>query len=300
MTRLIDDDRLVLNNLGFHEISDKPTVQELQNYYAERYYQKENGNYRQSYPIEELAFIDQKIAQKHYLIQQMGYCTEGATLLDVGCGEGFVMQWFHRQGHRVQGLDFSDAGVLAMNSDVAQYVETGDVFQSLQSRIESGERYDVIWLQHVLEHVLEPVELLSSLSPLMSDRGVMLITVPNDGNELQETLFQEGAVSRRSWIAPPDHLSYFNAESLERVVLATGWQCLDMISDFPIDLFLLHPGSNYVENAEQGPAAHRARIQLELMIAARGHQAAANYFRATAAVGIGRNLTAIVTPSTAQ
>ena len=297
-TRKINDDRLALNKHGFLEIDKKPSVQELQDYYAMRYYQTECSNYRQTYPEDELEFVRKKIEQKKYLIDQLGYCNKNASLLDVGCGEGFVLQWFHQQGYSVRGLDFSDVGVLAMNPDVAPLVETGDVFEALQNLIRSKQQFDIIWLQNVLEHVLEPVELLRSLRSLVPEKGVMLITVPNDGTELQESLFKQGAISRRFWIAPPDHLSYFNVDTLGQVIQATGWQCLDMIGDFPIDMFLLHPGSNYVNDSTKGSAAHRARIQMELMIAARGHQAATDYFRATAAIGIGRSLTAIVTPST--
>ena len=297
MTRYVDDDRLAVNDLGYLEISDKPSEKELQDYYAANYYQNERGNYRQSYTDDELNFFTQKIAQKHFLIDQLGFYNKEVSLLDVGCGEGFVLQWFHKKGHRVQGLDFSDTGVLSMNREVAPFVEIGDVFRSLQRLIDAQQRFDVIWLQHVLEHVLKPVELLRSLNRLVSTNGVVLITVPNDGTDLQESLFKQGALSRRFWIAPPDHLNYFNVDTLKRILHATDWECLDVISDFPIDLFLTHPGSNYVENSNKGPAAHRARVQLELMIAARGHQAATDYFRASAAVGIGRNLTAVVTSS---
>lgn len=297
MNSSFDDKRLIRHELGFLEVREKPSVAELENYYAQRYYQEEKGAYSQSYSDNELACLDHKIAQKHFLIEQAGYARAGASLLDVGCGEGFVMKWFHDRGHPVLGFDFSDAGVTSMNPSLSEHLQTGDVFQALERKISSGEQYDVIWLQHVLEHVLEPLELLQSLNSLVSEQGVMLLTVPNDGSELQETLFNEGAISRRSWIALPDHMSYFTAESLTKTLDATGWRCIDMIGDFPIDLFLTHPDSNYVDHPEKGPAAHRAKIQMELMVAARGHKAATDWFRASAAVGIGRNLTAVVVPA---
>ena len=291
------DERLTRHDLGFLEVREKPTVEELETFYAERYYQEERGNYRQEYPADELAYMDYKIAQKHHLIQQAGYAKPCASLLDVGCGEGFVMKWFHDKGHPVLGLDFSDAGVESMNPSVKDLVQTGDVFQAIDTKVDAGEQYDILWLQHVLEHVLDPLHLLQSLTSLVSENGVMLITVPNDGSELQEMLFARGDVDKRSWIALPDHMSYFTAESLRTTVEATGWQCIDMISDFPVDLFLLHEGSNYVKDPTQGRAAHQAKIQMELMLARRGHEVANNWFRASAAAGIGRSLTAVVVPS---
>lgn len=292
-----DDPRLARHELGFLEIVEKPTEEQLQAYYAEQYFQEECGNYRQSYPVDELEYINLKIAQKYFLIQQAGFARSPGALLDVGCGEGFTMAWFHGKGYAVQGLDFSLAGIKAMNPALADRVQAGDVFHSLQRLAALRKRHDLVWLQHVLEHVRQPVELLRSLLSLTPNDGVLVVTVPNDGNELQESLFRGGDIPERFWIAPPDHLNYFTADSLVKTVSASGWHCLDIIGDFPIDTFLLHPGSNYVVDRQQGGAAHRARVRMELMIGRRGHAAANDYFRACAGVGLGRNLTAILTPA---
>ena len=44
---------------------------------------------------------------------------------------------------------------------------TGDIFSLLETEIEAGNPYDVIWLQNVLEHVLDPLELLGQLRKLL-------------------------------------------------------------------------------------------------------------------------------------
>lgn len=66
MTNTINDPRLAKNALGFYEIANKPTVEELQAFYVKQYYQEEHGNYRSSYPENEVADPMHKIKQWHH------------------------------------------------------------------------------------------------------------------------------------------------------------------------------------------------------------------------------------------
>lgn len=293
----MNDPRLRPHPLGFLEVVERPTPEQLAEYYAENYFQNEAGNFRKSYPPKELEVIRLRIAHRAEHARALLGHEKPGRLLDVGCGEGFVLDIFHRLGWQVEGLDYSRAGVQQMNPDHAEHVEQGDVFALLDVRIAAKEEYTLVWLGNVLEHVLDPVSLLTSLRPLVAPNGLLVVTVPNDGNEYQEELYASGAISQRFWIAIPDHMSYFTADSLHRTAEATGWACLAIQGDFPIDLFLAHEGSNYVADRSRGPAAHRARIALEHLIAKRGVEAANRFYTALAEVGLGRNLTAFLRPN---
>lgn len=290
------DPRLVRHELGFLQVREAPSAEALRAYYAEAYYQAERGNYRKAYPDDELDYVRLKIAQKAQIVA--GLRGPGAgRMLDVGCGEGFALAWFAERGWTVDGLDFSSAGVSAQNPAMLPRLTTGDVFEKLDAKIAAGEQYDLVWLNHVIEHVVDPVGLLRSLRRLVSASGVLVVTAPNDGSDLQEDLLANGDIPERFWVALPDHLSYFTADSLARTAEETGWACRDLIGDFPIDLFLLHPGSNYVQDRAQGPGAHRARIRFELMLGRREPERVNAFYRQMAQVGLGRSLTAFLTPS---
>lgn len=217
-------------------------------------------------------------------------------MLDVGCGEGFAMAYFRRLGWVVQGCDFSSVGVQAMNPECMDVLNTGDVFQLLHERATAGQRYDLLWLNNVLEHVLDPLALMHQMRSLLADDGVLVVTVPNDFSDLQNHLIVRGHIPRPFWVALPDHLSYFDASSLEKVGDVTGYSCQRLLADFPIDWFLLHPGSNYVVNKAQGAAAHLARIQLENLLLAKPVEAVNDYYEAMARLGLGRQITAFFTP----
>lgn len=169
---------------------------------------------------------------------------------------------------------------------------TGDLFDLLDCEIKSSRRYDVVWLQNVLEHVIEPVDLLASLNCLVPTGGVAVITVPNDFSVTQREALRVGHIDRQFWVATPDHLSYFNYVSLQRISEATGWQCSEIFGDFPIDWFLFHSGSNYIKDKALGKSAHTARMQLENLIHGMELQDVLAFWSAAGKIGLGRNITA--------
>lgn len=292
----MNDPRLRRHPIGFLEVAAKPSKQELAAYYAEVYYQQEKSAFRKSYSPEELDAIKLRVEQRAEHVMGLRGTRSPGRLLDVGCGEGFALAAFAEMGWQVEGIDYSRAGVEAMNPAMADRVEQGDFFSLLDLRNARGDRYDLVWLGNVLEHALDPVGLLGSLRRLVMPDGILVVTVPNDGNAYHETLVAAGMIPDRFWIAIPDHLSYFTADSLRRIAQETGWSCLDILGDFPIDWFLSHQGSNYVADRTQGAAAHRARLMLERMIGMAGAEAANHFYSALAKVGAGRNISAFLRP----
>jgi 2-polyprenyl-3-methyl-5-hydroxy-6-metoxy-1,4-benzoquinol methylase len=281
--------------LGFYEVSNKPTQQELNEYYHKKYYQESLSKaYSSSYSEQELAFTKAKLAQRFSAIADHRDVKDFSSFLDVGCGEGFGLSFFLEKGYGVKGLDFSQAGMEQHNSHCLPYLQVGDVFDSLNEEIASGKVYDVIWLQHVLEHVLDPIDLLNKLRLLVSEKGVLVVTIPNDFSALQLAALENKLIDKAFWIAIPDHISYFNTSNIHAVANDTNWKILDKLTDFPIDWFLLNDTSNYISQPNVGKSAHQARLMLELLIAQNDISAVNQFYRALAGIGMGRSITVIL------
>lgn len=291
------DRRLQRHEYGFLELVTPPDEDELTKYYADKYYQSEQGNYRSRYSPEEHAVIELRIKLRATQADQLRGTNDPGRLLDVGCGEGFVLSAYEANGWDVEGIDHSIEGVRGMNPDQLKNVRQGNLFRLLEDYVAAGSAYDIVWLGNVLEHVRNPVDLMRSIHAIVKPSGLLVATVPNDGTPYHEELFDSGAIPDRFWIAIPDHLSYFTRESLARTAEATGWMVRKIQGDFPIDLFLSHPGSNYVADRTQGGLAHSARLTLEAMIGRAGMDAANEFYTALAGVGLGRNLVAYLAPN---
>src|SRR5438105_330392 len=116
-----------ITRFGFRQQEPLPTETELQAFYAEVYYQAEQGQYQASYDDEEKAWFDLDPAVAHHVMVQSA---PGAPqeLLDVGCGEGFFMAGLLRRGWKVRGCDFSTFGIGKFNPNMLPVFEQGNIY----------------------------------------------------------------------------------------------------------------------------------------------------------------------------
>ena len=282
---------------GYLTTSPLPTLEELKSFYAETYYQApQTSSYQDSYDARE---IDYKNLKCEVLIRALErqVAPSGKTFLDVGAGEGFLLNAADKIGFDVMGLDFSAYGVTKFFPHLSSRCMTGDVFESLSRLLSQGRQFSVCVSINVLEHVLDPELFLQSIRNVLAPRGLLAITVPNDYSDIQQLALQERMIDREFWFAPPHHLHFFNTETLVSFLVKQKFEVLDAFSDFPVDLYLLHSGSNYVMNHVNGREANRARMFHDIMIFKKyGLDKYLDYYRAMFDVGLGRDITVIVRP----
>ncbi len=275
-----------------------PTERELSDYYSQKYYQQSDGTkttYDAVYTDDELEY---KKLESRMTLQGMKENTQhlknSPSILELGCGEGFVVREAVEQGYEVTGVDFSSFGVQKWNPSILDCCNFGDVYDFLDKSLETEKKYNVCILRNVLEHVIDPSALLGKISGILKDEGIALITVPNDYSDLQKLAMEKRHIDHEFWFAPPDHLHYFNTKNIVPYFEKNGFHTVDMFSSFPVDFFLFHSGSNYVAEKSRGKEAHFARIAIDLLIAKEGMDKFLNLYRAMAACGIGRDFTAVL------
>jgi len=282
---------------GWRRVSPTPSPEALKAFYAAEYYQQSHGTYAPAYSEVELEHRDLLARLMLAAIAEARGGAGGGRLLDIGCGEGWLLAAAERGGYGVQGVDFSQAALTRFHPQFLDRVQFGDAFELLDRLIEAGESVDVCAMEHVLEHVADPEGLLARLPRLLAPGGVLAITVPNDFSPLQLAARSAGVVDRDFWVAPPQHLNYFDADSLPALLQRMGLDVRLGYASFPIDWFLMHPGSNYVADPAAGKAAHRARLAIDLVLAERGLPAYLGLARAFFDCGAGRSVTVIAAPA---
>ena len=297
-------DTLRLNDYGFYEVTRKPTPAELSEYYAQRYYQEGLTTYQATYPPEELEHIEGKLRLKYWVLEQLRNANPAAktariksAFLDIGCGEGWALAFFEKQGWDVLGIDYSSFSMERFQPALCDRLCTGDLYEQLAKLQADSRQFETLWLDNVLEHVPDPAELLRRCRALTRPGGTLVVEVPNDFSALQNHLLEADHIDRPFWVILPDHLSYFNQSGLRNLAQATGWSIRKTIADQPIDLNLLNPNTNYVMNRANGPAAHRARMEQDTLLLRTAPLAAvAAYYEGMAGVGLGRNIVAFLQP----
>lgn len=129
-------------------------------------------------------------------------------LLDVGCAHGFLLDAARARGWEVCGVDISAEAVRYARQQLGLSVFLGRVDQCDLP----PESFDVICMIGTVEHLADPMKALRSVARLLKRNGLLLIT----------TLDIEGRLGYFSW-KPPEHLFYFSARSLSRLLGAAGF-----------------------------------------------------------------------------
>jgi 2-polyprenyl-3-methyl-5-hydroxy-6-metoxy-1,4-benzoquinol methylase len=283
-------DTIVLNKYNFYELANKPTNAELEEYYSKKYYQDNKGSYEISYSPEELKYFHNKTEEKYWIINKLIGSENKKRFLDIGCGEGFTLKFFKDKQWNITGIDYSDFGCKKFNPDCVSSLLIGDIYQQISPLIKSSTKYDVIWLDNVLEHVLDPLHLLKECKKLLDKDGVLVIEVPNDFSTLQKHLINNKHINSEFWVVIPDHISYFNKEGLSAIAGDAGLKNEFTISDNPIDFNLLNLDANYNKDKTKGKNVHKARVEIDNLMHSISIEKTVNYYKALADLGLGRQI----------
>jgi SAM-dependent methyltransferase len=103
------------------------------------------------------------------------FLTPGARVLDAGAGGGEVVYVLRKRGFDAVGLEPDERYAGHARDTLGVPVETGFV----QDHSFARGRFDTITVYHALEHVEDPVGVLTTLHGWLSEGGVLLIEVPN-------------------------------------------------------------------------------------------------------------------------
>jgi 2-polyprenyl-3-methyl-5-hydroxy-6-metoxy-1,4-benzoquinol methylase len=284
------NNKIIKNKFGFFELEEKPTKEELSKYYQDKYYQEDMALYRHTYTDDEATFLKNKIRRKHHIISNI--CAAGKSLLDIGCGEGWILQYFYDHDWKVLGLDHNSFAIEQHNPAMLNYFLQGDFYETLS---QLKEKYDVIWMENVLEHVLNPELLLQQITKIMHSKSLLLITVPNDFSILQRRLFELNFIDVPFWVTPPDHISYFNQEGLIQLCFTAGLKNECNMADFPIDFNLYNEDTNYVKSPSKGHNVHLSRVVIENLLSEISISKSVDLYKILAKMGLGRNITSFFT-----
>ncbi len=136
-------------------------------------------------------------------------------VLEIGCGGGFLLKGLQNQGAWVTGIETSDASVEFAAKKLNLSLQNAD-FEA----IKFDKKFDLIILNHVLEHFVEVVPVLQKLSDKLVPDGLLYLRVPDFGS-------YDRKVYKQKWPAfLPFHISYFTESSLRKLLKDNNLQII--------------------------------------------------------------------------
>jgi len=100
-------------------------------------------------------------------------------LLEIGTGAGQTINWFEENGFSVMGIEPDAKSVELIN----RRLKHGHCVTGFAEEISLDEKFDIIWLSHVFEHLIRPDLFLEKCKDSLNDDGIIFVEVPNCENE---------------------------------------------------------------------------------------------------------------------
>lgn len=154
-----------------------------------------------------------------------------SRILDYGCGGGEL-------ANAICDLGFSDVSACDVQGTPPPTLSAQVPYFTPES-IRPGDVFDLILMRHVLEHVEDPVALLTGLSHRLSSSGRIMIEVPS-----VRSIFRIFLGSRWPGYFFPYHVHVFSAQGLTKLAVRSGLVVRDIVKCNPpiLGVYLMELG----------------------------------------------------------
>ena len=191
------------------EFPDNQVVQKISTFYKKDYWDERNSEIS---IISDYTDVDSQGKRRNW-ISQYSYCKEAIgkkrKLLEIGVGSGQAIVWCEQEGFDVFGIEPDSRNVLMINEKLRK----GKVIEKSVEELDITEKFEIIWMSHVLEHLVNPIEFLEKIKKNLHNNGIFFIEVPNC----------EHAQTLKSSIHNNPHLFHFSKKALMKICRDAGF-----------------------------------------------------------------------------
>lgn len=164
-------------------------------------------------------------------------------ILDIGCGLGIFLYLAKKRGWKPSGIEISKFASNYAKNKLKLNVINSDNLNTFEDDF-----FDVIVVNHVLEHIENPLLILNQIKEKLNLNGILFIGVPNI-NGLYPRLQKENWPSLR----PKTHIYQFTPKTLKALLKKVNFKPIKLITinrtfkyKFRFLNFLLNRGLNFI------------------------------------------------------
>ena len=144
-------------------------------------------------------------------------CKAG-RILEIGCAAGNFIRAAQDTGWAAAGVEVSQ-----MMRQRAAAATSAPIYESLTAALADEAPFDCVVMFEVLEHLPDPLAVLTELTKGLTRNGLLTLSSPNFASPAA-ALDPFG----REWFTPPAHVSYFVPDTLRSCVVKAGFEILEL------------------------------------------------------------------------
>lgn len=160
-----------------------------------------------SYILED--FLKERLNEAEKFIQ----C---GRLLEIGFAEGLFLEYASKRGWDIYGVDISN---WAVETTKKRFGFKNLYAGRLVDVNFDNSFFDVIHMNHVLEHIPDIIDFLEELRRILKPEGLLIVEVPNEINSLQERMRDMIGIKRKQYEVPSPHLWFFTPRTIKRLFI---------------------------------------------------------------------------------
>jgi len=173
-------------------------------------------------------------------------------MLEVGCGSGQFLDRIQRAGWKVEGVEIDSRAAEYAHEKYGVPVHVG----TLESVQYPDNTFDAVTMNHVIEHIYDPVALLQECRRVLKPGGRLVVVTPNTKSYGHRRF-------RQYWrdLDPPRHLHVFSPETLRMVAERAGFYGASLWTT-PANAQVIMGGSLDIETLGKHDMQGRPKIKL--------------------------------------
>jgi SAM-dependent methyltransferase len=229
------------NDCGLFYMNPLPSIEELEKLYAH-------------YEIASLWDHGSEFFNQQVIEAVTPLTPSGGRILEIGCSYGKILAGLQQKGFQVMGVEASPSACHYMKQKFAIPFFEGFVESYLET-VNGKETYDAIIALNIIEHLLDPYQVLNGLGNILNPGGHILMIVPDVSLALFLARLRKIVGDRDPYkietrgdstevtFNSPGHLYFFSRKTLALLCERVGWKVVRQVHA-PYALSGQHPPIN--------------------------------------------------------
>lgn len=156
---------------------------------------------------------------------------DNKKVLETACHTGYFSALLKRQGCDVIGAEIYEPALEKAKPYLSRAISGNIEDEKVWSEI-SSEKYDVVLYMHILEHLVNPEEILEKTKDILNPNGFVIICLPNVSNwQDRWNMFRGKFNYTETGVMDRTHLKFYNYNSSIELIKKCSFEPIEYCGD---------------------------------------------------------------------